>query len=113
MKCPESVAFGREHDLEGVPSTLEQYAIDHCDLDVAVLWNCPIIEGLGRKFKVLLKGSGYASHLYRLQYPAAPNFPVPIKPGIFKGTNGISGIQFLMVSYEDENTVIGRKITVL
>ena len=84
---------------------------DHWDLDVAV-WDSPIIDCPDRKFMSLLKSSSYESHLYRIQYPATPNYPVPIKPGIFKGTDGLSGIQFLVLSYEDENTVIGRKITV-
>jgi len=81
-------------------------------VNIAV-WNSPISDGLDRKFTVLLTGSGYESHFNRLQYPAAPNFPVPIQPGIFKGTDGLSGIQFLMLSYGDEHTAVGRKITVL
>lgn len=110
MRCPESAFSGKEHDIDEDPSALEDYLLHHLDVDVYDdVFQIGSLFGLDSKF---FHGSPYESYFSRLQFPAPAKFPVPIKPGIFKG-KGAWDIQFLMLSYEDENTAIGRKITVL
>ena len=52
------------------------------------------------------------THYSRLAFPSACNFPIPIKPGLFKGTYSAHGIELIMLSYDDHNKVTGLKITV-
>lgn len=68
------------------------------------------VQHLTFKFNALLLDS--EPHFSRLRLPLAVFPSVPLQPGIFKGTNGFSGIQLLTLSYKDENTVIGSNITV-
>ncbi len=55
---------------------------------------------------------GNESYYSRLVFPPACGFSVPIQPGIFKATMGMTGIRLVILSYPDENTVEGLTISV-
>ena len=49
----------------------------------------------------------------KLDFPhASCDFPVPIQPGLFKGMYSSKGIQLILLSYTDQHSVRGSKITV-
>jgi len=49
----------------------------------------------------------------RLRLPSKCDFPVPIQPGLFKGCYHGCGIQLIVLSYENQHTATGLKITVI
>jgi len=105
-------AIGAGMGLQGRNALLQQYLAEHLDMDNEDATGDHVIGLLELKFSALLREN--ESHYSRFwQLPSACEFNVPIQPGIFKGTNGYEGIQLLSISYTDESTVTGFKITVL
>ena len=52
------------------------------------------------------------SHRYnRLQFQSPPQFDVPIKPGLFKGTYGSHGIEMIELKYPSETEYQAVKVT--
>jgi len=104
--------IGAGTGLQGRNALLQQYLADHLDMDNEDATGDHVIGLIELKFAALLREN--ESHYSRFrQLPSACKFNVPIQPGIFKGTNGYEGIQLLSISYTDERTVTGFKITVL
>ncbi len=69
-----------------------------------------------QKFMVLLQCAvnNVEKSFVKLEFQSARrDFPVPIQPGLFKGTYSDSGIQLVKLVYANQHAVHGIKITVL
>jgi len=107
-KCPEG-PFGAiqqqecyELEEQFLADRFDWPSIDDADDDLSFLRD--------RTYGGLL--NGYESYYSRLVFPAAVEFSVPIKPGIFKATAGMTGIRLVILSYPDENTATALKVAV-